>query len=50
MTPECILVLLKKILVERIEIKWPSGKLQILENIKANQILTVQNLKINFDE
>lgn len=27
--------------VERIEIKWPSGKSQVLENIKANQILTV---------
>ena len=28
--------------VERIEIKWPSGKLQVIENIKANQILTVK--------
>ena len=28
--------------IERIEIKWPSGKLQILENIKANKILTVE--------
>jgi hypothetical protein len=28
--------------VDKIEIKWPSGKLQVLENIKANQILTVQ--------
>ncbi|MEI8224513.1 MAG: CRTAC1 family protein [Bacteroidota bacterium] len=28
--------------VERIEIRWPSGKLQVLENIKANQILTVK--------
>jgi hypothetical protein len=28
--------------VERIEIKWPTGKLQILENIKANQILTIK--------
>ena len=26
---------------ETIEIKWPSGKTQMLENIKANQILTV---------
>ncbi len=34
--------LVKNDIVERIEIKWPSGKLQILENIKANQILTVQ--------
>lgn len=33
--------LLKNDLVERIEIKWPSGKFQVLENIKANQILTV---------
>lgn len=29
-------------LVERLEIKWPSGKLQVLDNIKANQILVVQ--------
>ncbi len=28
--------------VEKIEIKWPSGKIQILENIKVNQILTVK--------
>lgn len=28
--------------VEKIEIKWPSGKFQILENTKANQILTVK--------
>ena len=28
--------------VERIEIKWPSGKVQILENVKANQILEVK--------
>jgi enediyne biosynthesis protein E4 len=34
--------LAKNNLVERIEIKWPSGKLQILENIKVNQILTVK--------
>jgi len=27
--------------VEKIEIRWPSGKVQVLENIKANQILTV---------
>ena len=27
---------------ERIEIRWPSGKLQVLENVKANQILTVR--------
>ena len=34
--------LLKNDMVERIEIKWPSGKLQVLENIKANQILIVK--------
>lgn len=34
--------LMKNDIVERIEIKWPSGKLQVLENIKANQILTVK--------
>jgi hypothetical protein len=32
----------KNDLIEKIEIKWPSGKVQILENIKANQILTVK--------
>ena len=26
---------------EKIEIKWPSGKIQVLENVKANQIITV---------
>jgi len=34
--------LMKNDTVESIEIKWPSGKLQLLENIKANQILTVK--------
>ena len=34
--------LLKNETVEKIEIKWPSGKLQILDNIKVNQILTVE--------
>ena len=29
-------------MVDRIEINWPSGKLQVLENIKVNQILTVK--------
>jgi hypothetical protein len=29
-------------MVEKIEIRWPSGKTQLLENIKANQILTVK--------
>jgi hypothetical protein len=33
--------LVKNELVERIEIRWPSGKTQVLENIKPNQILTV---------
>ena len=28
--------------VDRVEIKWPSGKVQVLENIKANQILDVK--------
>jgi hypothetical protein len=27
---------------DKIEIKWPSGKMQVLENIKANQILTIK--------
>jgi len=26
---------------EKVEIKWPSGKLQVLENVKANQILEI---------
>jgi enediyne biosynthesis protein E4 len=34
--------LAKNSIVDRIEIKWPSGKLQVLENIKVNQILTVK--------
>jgi hypothetical protein len=33
--------LMKNETVEKIEINWPSGKTQILENIKANQILTI---------
>ena len=33
--------LLNNDLVESIEIKWPSGKNQVLEQIKANQILTI---------
>jgi hypothetical protein len=32
----------KNTMVERIEIKWPSGKIQVIENIKANQVLTVK--------
>jgi hypothetical protein len=34
--------LAKNEIVEKIEIRWPSGKTQLLENIKANQILTVK--------
>ena len=33
--------LAKNEMVEKIEIRWPSGKIQILENVKPNQILTV---------
>jgi hypothetical protein len=32
----------KSEMVETIEIKWPSGKVQTIENTKANQILTVK--------
>jgi enediyne biosynthesis protein E4 len=28
--------------IDRIEIKWPSGITQVLENIKVNQILPVK--------
>lgn len=31
----------KSEIIEKIEIKWPSGKAQTLENIKANQILEI---------
>jgi hypothetical protein len=34
--------LAKNEMIESIEIKWPSGKLQLLENIKANQILIIK--------
>ena len=34
--------LLKNELVDSIEIIWPSGEIQILENIKSNQILTIE--------
>jgi len=34
--------IVKNDIVEKIEIKWPSGKFQVLENVKANQILTVK--------
>jgi hypothetical protein len=31
----------KNDMVEKIEIRWPSGKVQVMENTKANQIITV---------
>jgi hypothetical protein len=34
--------LAKNVMIEQIEIKWPSGKVQVLSNIKANKILTVK--------
>jgi enediyne biosynthesis protein E4 len=34
--------LAKNQMIDKIEIKWPSGKVQVLDNIKANQILTVK--------
>jgi enediyne biosynthesis protein E4 len=34
--------LAKNTTIEKLEIKWPSGKVQVLDNIKANQILTVK--------
>lgn len=34
--------LAKNEMVEKIEIKWPSGKVQVLENTKVNQILTIK--------
>lgn len=35
----------KSEIADKIEIKWLSGKLQVLENIKANQIITVKEPK-----
>jgi len=35
----------KNEVVEQIEIKWPSGQVQVLEKVKTNQILTVQEPK-----
>jgi hypothetical protein len=32
----------KNSVIEKIEIKWPSGKIQVLENVNPNQILTVK--------
>jgi hypothetical protein len=34
--------LAKNEFADKIEIKWPSGKLQIIKHIKANQILTIK--------
>jgi len=31
--------------VDKIEIKWPSGKVQTLENVKVNQIITIEEPK-----
>ena len=28
--------------IEQIELRWPDGKIQILKNIKANQVLTIE--------
>lgn len=35
----------KNEMAEKVEIKWPSGKTQVLENIKANQIVKVTEPK-----
>jgi hypothetical protein len=32
----------KNNLVEKLEVKWPSGKIQILENVKVNQIIQIK--------
>jgi len=37
--------LLKNDVVDKIEIKWPSGKFQVLEKVKANQFLVVKEPK-----
>jgi hypothetical protein len=37
--------LAKNDMVTKIEIKWPSGKDQLLENIKPNQTLTITEPK-----
>lgn len=34
--------LAKNSVAEKIEVKWPSGKVQVVENVKANQIITVK--------
>jgi len=35
----------KNNVIDKLEIKWPSGQVQVLENVKANQILTVKEPK-----
>lgn len=37
--------LAKNDMIQKIEVKWPSGKDQLLENINANQILTITEPK-----
>jgi enediyne biosynthesis protein E4 len=37
--------LAKNDMVDKIEIRWPSGKYQVLENLKANQIITITEPK-----
>jgi hypothetical protein len=37
--------LAKDAMVDKLEIKWPSGKLQVLQNIKVNQILPITEPK-----
>jgi enediyne biosynthesis protein E4 len=34
--------LAKNNIIEKIEIKWPSGKIQVLDNVKVNQFLTIK--------
>jgi hypothetical protein len=29
-------------MVESMEVKWPSGRIQLLENIKAGQLITLK--------
>jgi hypothetical protein len=35
----------KLALIPRIEIRWPSGAVQVLENVKPNEVLTVREIK-----
>jgi hypothetical protein len=32
----------KTAIADRIEITWPSGRQQVIENVKADQVLTVR--------